>query len=364
VPGAGTSFINGIFEFDAKRIGPNGYVKSGIELQYHRRIPPDGDTNPGGGSGGVDVIVDDDSDVVGSSAVSGIVPQPQPQEQTPMAVVGRTITLFWCTMRSSQKWWFLSEADEDQPGTDKDVDYYQHKSKREEEAFPSSSGWLTCRAGADPPPTLEAIGKLVPLGEEYNTLEHQLAKWAIDNGVIELVLGDGIHREVVSRSAGLIKFLAGMSGEDDVDNPEHAHAAEEDGSGDDDAPDDGINLPDEDMLSDADGDADADGGFVRAPRRDDDDDDDEDTDDDDDSYAHHEEEDHSLRVERNDPDLFKLKIGFQYHPAQGWEVLGASIGRNTHLKELEIVYEPLSQLGPRFFRGLAKNRSIKKLSFY
>jgi hypothetical protein len=34
------------------------------------------------------------------------------------------------------------------------------------------------------------------------------------------------------------------------------------------------------------------------------------------------------------------------------------------LKELEIVYEPLSQLGPRFFRGLAKNRSIKKLSFY
>ena len=121
-------------------------------------------------------------------------------------------------MRSSHKWWFLSEADEDQPGTDKDVDYYQHKSKRDEEALPSHSGWLTCRAGADPPPTIEAVGKLVPRGEEYNTLEHQLAKWAIDNGVIELVLGDGIHREVVSRSAGLIKFLAGMSrdgGEDD-----------------------------------------------------------------------------------------------------------------------------------------------------
>jgi hypothetical protein len=114
------------------------------------------------------------------------------------------------------------------------------------------------------------------------------------------------------------------------------------------------------VLSDADGDADADADDVnvRAPRRDDflhy-----EDTDDDDNSYAsyaHHEEEDPSLRVERNDPDLVKFKIGFQYHPAHGWEVFGSGIGRNTHLKELEIVYEPLSQLGPRFFRGLAKNR--------
>ena len=218
VSGGGTSFINGIYEFDQKRVGPNGYVKSGVELQYHQRIPPDG----AGGAGGVD----DGDDLPGLVDVVGV---PQQQQQPHMAVVvpaktdgaGKTITLFRCTMRSSHKWWFLSEADEDQPGTDKDVDYYQHKSKRDEEALPSHSGWLTCRAGADPPPTIDAIGKLVPRGEEYNTLEHQLAKWAIENGVIELVLGDGIHREVVSRSAGLIKFLAGMSrdgGEDDVDD--------------------------------------------------------------------------------------------------------------------------------------------------
>lgn len=200
VTGAGTTFINGLYEFDAKRVGRNGYVKSGVELQYHRKIPLVGDGEDGNGSVGA---------------------EPIPATPIEMDGAGKTLTLFRCTMRSSHKWWFLSEADEDQPGTDKDIDYYQHKSKKDEESLPSHSGWLTCRAGTDPPPTLEPVGKLVPKGEEFNTLDHLLARWAIDNGVIELVLGDGIHREVVSRSAGLIKFLAGMCSEDieqDVDN--------------------------------------------------------------------------------------------------------------------------------------------------
>ena len=34
----------------------------------------------------------------------------------------RKITLFRYTMRSQQKWWFLSEADDDQPGTNTDID--------------------------------------------------------------------------------------------------------------------------------------------------------------------------------------------------------------------------------------------------
>ena len=118
-------------------------------------------------------------------------------------------------MRSQHKWWFLSEADEEQPGTDKDIDYYQHKSKQHEEAKPPLSGWVTCRSGVDPPPTLKAVGLMVPPGEEYNTLEHQLARWAIENGVIELVLGDSIHREIVARSTSLIRFLAGRCDMDD-----------------------------------------------------------------------------------------------------------------------------------------------------
>jgi hypothetical protein len=53
-----------------------------------------------------------------------------------------------------------------------------------------------------------------------------------------------------------------------------------------------------------------------------------------------------------------------HHPSRGWEVLGESIGRNTMLHELDIAdNEPQSELRPRFFRGLAKNRSIKKMSF-
>ena len=101
---------------------------------------------------------------------------------------GKTLTLFRCTMRSHQKWWFLSEADEEQPGTDKDIDYYSHKSKTHEESEPPCTGWTTCRnSGVDPPPTLRPFGLMVPPGEECNTLEHQLAKWAIENKVIELI---------------------------------------------------------------------------------------------------------------------------------------------------------------------------------
>ena len=48
----------------------------------------------------------------------------------------KDLTLFRCTMRSQQKWWFLSEADEEQLGTDRDIDYYQYKSKEDEELQP------------------------------------------------------------------------------------------------------------------------------------------------------------------------------------------------------------------------------------
>ena len=215
--------LNGLMDCDSNRLNHNGLC----QIQYHMTIqPPNDDGGSHHGDGGVVVVDDDSSD---APQQQHHLPQPPPmavvvplyQTDIPSrghgsaSAVGRLrmVTLFRCTMRSSQKWWFLSECDEHQPGTDRDVDYYQHRSKREEEGLPSKVGWLTCGVGRDPPPTLEAVGILVPRGEEYNTLEHQLARWAKDNGVIELVLGDGIHPEVVSRSAGLIKFLAGMSRE-------------------------------------------------------------------------------------------------------------------------------------------------------
>jgi hypothetical protein len=70
------------------------------------------------------------------------------------------------------------------------------------------------------------------------------------------------------------------------------------------------------------------------------------------------------QLERNDPGLLNFEICMDYNPSRGWEVLGERIGRNTMLKELYIDYEPLSELGMRFFRGLAKNRSIKVLTLY
>ncbi len=172
VNNAGCTFVNGEYLFKGL-VTDDGYgLRSGNnEITYERDIPQD---EPDGG--------------------------------------GKKLTLFRCTMRSQQKWWFLSEADEEQPGTDRDTDYYQHKSKEHEETEPPPKGWLTCRNdGIEPPPTLTRSGLMVPPGEENNTLEHQLARWAIDNKIIEtLVLGDSAHREVVSRSVPLINFLASM----------------------------------------------------------------------------------------------------------------------------------------------------------
>jgi len=180
VENAGRTFVNGVYTYD----GPTdvkGYARPGGDNTYVRKIPKAVSDKDGG---------------------------------------GKTLTLFRCTMRSQQKWWFLSEADEEQPGTDKDTDYYQHKSRQHEEAEPPPRGWMTCRnSGIDPPPMLQSSGLVVPDGEEYNTLEHQLAKWAIENDVIELVLGDSVHREVVSRSQSLLKFLGGMCTKDEEVSP-------------------------------------------------------------------------------------------------------------------------------------------------
>ena len=171
---AGCTFVNGIYSYIAATTA-DGYAHNGIDISYQRHIP-----------------------------------------ENQKDVGGKKLTLFRCTMRSQQKWWFLSEADEEQPGTDRDIDYYQHKSKEQDEAVPPADGWITCRnAGLDPPPQLKSIGLMVPAGQEYNTLEHQLAEWAVKNDIVQIVLGDSVHREIVSRSTGLIKFLASMCHRDD-----------------------------------------------------------------------------------------------------------------------------------------------------
>jgi len=180
VSNAGTTFVNGEYVFAGEET-VDGYAKLGTDTKYVYEIPKD--------------------------ALDG---------------GGKTLTLFRCTMRSQQKWWFLSEADEEQPGTDRDIDYYQHKSKfHQDEAFPPREGWTPCKTSvAEPSPILSPKESMVPSGEEFQTLEHALAQWAIENKIVEQVLGDTtIHREVVSRSTGLIRFLAQMCSRVDIESP-------------------------------------------------------------------------------------------------------------------------------------------------
>ena len=78
------------------------------------------------------------------------------------------------------------------------------------------------------------------------------------------------------------------------------------------------------------------------------------------------------QIENNDPSLTKLKIGRTtstyfpndvYFPNDGnRESIGAAIGRNTQLKEL-IVHKFHGQEVEDLVRGLAANRSIKRLRF-
>ena len=224
VEGAGCGYVNGVFHFggdvDAEGwavvLGSNERSPNyGDNLKYLREVPADDIAAAEGRP--VPRTQDGPASAASSDAEMASVQAADAGRHGGKMV----LTLFQCGMRSGQKWWFLSEADPDQPGTDKDVDYYQHKSKTPEDmALPPRGEWLTCSRsngtapGIDPPPTLRPRGLMVPQGLESMTLEAQLSAWAVENGVVEIVLGGadggGTHREIVSRSARLIRFMAAM----------------------------------------------------------------------------------------------------------------------------------------------------------
>lgn len=164
VKGAGLDFINGLYEIKTCDITEEGFFKyERKKISYVKKISCDG--NPEDGA-------------------------------------GKTLTLFQCTMRSQQKWWFISEADKDQPGTDKDIDYYVHKSKPHQNHLPQEENWETVRHGVDPPPILQPIGACKCLSE----IEHNLLKWALDNRVHELAIM-AADDEVGGKSSLFFKFL-------------------------------------------------------------------------------------------------------------------------------------------------------------
>jgi hypothetical protein len=116
-------------------------------------------------------------------------------------------------VRKERKHWYLSLA-----RTGRDIDYYVHHT--EEEDHPPFSGWIASRGNEnlDPPPVLQPVGLLVPAEQELETLQHLLVAWAIQNKIVERVLGDKTtHPEVLSRSKVLLDFLTMM-----CDRDEHA----------------------------------------------------------------------------------------------------------------------------------------------
>ena len=132
------------------------------------------------------------------------------------------LTLFRCSMRTKSKWWFISQADKEKPGTDKDIDYYQHKSNSEEEREPQCFAWNCMGSNnplsKEPAPTLERIGELVDEGTDTSEeLVHKLSRWCLKNDLLDLVFSQSVHREVVSRSAKLVMFLSAV----DVLKEEH-----------------------------------------------------------------------------------------------------------------------------------------------
>ena len=133
-------------------------------------------------------------------------------EKLPSEEGGHLFTLFRCTMRSKQKWWFISVADIEKPGTDRDVDYYQHKSHIDQDMEPPTLGWSLATGSrspsVEPPPVLVRLEAIEGEdGQPLPCLMDTLLKWTRDEHLLEKVFGQSVHREIVSRSKNLLVLL-------------------------------------------------------------------------------------------------------------------------------------------------------------
>lgn len=150
VSGAGCNFLNGKYEFTGETT-PDGHWKVGSNVgsnvAYVRNLP----------------------------------------------MIGKKLTLAPCKMRSHAIWWFISEADEEQPGTDRDLDYYKNRGADEEQGIvPPQTGWeVRDAAGTAPAPTLQLRGQVAPQGEESSSILHQFVQWAMENNIADHGRFDG-----------------------------------------------------------------------------------------------------------------------------------------------------------------------------
>lgn len=124
------------------------------------------------------------------------------------------LTLFRCTMRTKAKWWFISIADLEKPGTDKDVDYYLHRSLPEDEREPPPFNWVHVNVGItlmgiDPCPVVRRHDIVIPPGMTKDMfLDAEVIAWCTKGDLLTEIFGNSIHREIISRSGKLLIFLA------------------------------------------------------------------------------------------------------------------------------------------------------------
>ncbi|OQS02233.1 ubiquitin-specific protease [Thraustotheca clavata] len=116
------------------------------------------------------------------------------------------LTLFCCTMKSGSKWWFLSEADKIQPGTDQDIDYYQHQSTLEE-CLPPMFHWQPTGRGVAPAPLLVPT-RVVETSIDPMRFDQQILNYVTKQKLLADIFGDRMHREIVARSTTLLTFMA------------------------------------------------------------------------------------------------------------------------------------------------------------
>lgn len=123
------------------------------------------------------------------------------------------LTIFRCNLEDKKKLWYISEADRQKPGTNNDIDYYQHKPSVDDQKEPPLRGWIISNSkhgqfGRDPAPILTRIGSHIPDGMiEDMYLCYRIPFWVRDSGLLGKLFGESAHVEIVNRSLKLMSFL-------------------------------------------------------------------------------------------------------------------------------------------------------------
>jgi ubiquitin C-terminal hydrolase len=129
------------------------------------------------------------------------------------------ISLFRCLMKSKSFSWFISFVPPGHtPGTNRDVDYYEHRSEAYEDHEPQPTGWVNASASGSfnmlPCPTVVRSGTLmVPEGADPEMyLYNHFRKWLAQQSDLIANIFSAPHREILSRCSKLVCFLAEADG--------------------------------------------------------------------------------------------------------------------------------------------------------